>query len=146
MWGFLIQQILLSNHFNERWDVLFSLTLHVMQNADTTKSPRKCFGTGAEFGILYQNIKFRIKISKIGTMPDSHNFQHLFMAHGSEKLKSLVFARGPDAPWQSTLCTQTLKKLKKTTTTYRPKIKSCWKGNQAFFSFRPKYDNNATHL
>ena len=24
MWGFLIQQILLSNHLNERWDVLFS--------------------------------------------------------------------------------------------------------------------------
>ena len=70
----------------------YLLTLvHVMQI--TTKSPRKCFGTGAEFGIFNQKIKFRIKISKIGgigTMPDS---QRLFMAHSSEKLKSLVWIK-----------------------------------------------------
>ena len=96
----------------------YLLTLHAMQI--TTKSRRKCFGTGAEFGIFDQKIKFRIKISKIGTMPDSYNSQHLFMAHSSEKLKSLVFARGPAAPWQSTLCTQT-KKNQKTPTYTDPK-------------------------
>ena len=75
----------------------------------TTKSPRKYFGTGSEFGIFYQKIKFRIKISKIGTMPEIPTISNICLWHSSEKLKSLVFALVA-APWQST---QTLKSPKK---------------------------------